>query len=126
MISRIRSHSLVNGVGFVLGEFVLISVVSAPLSVIWAMRGQVLYSIVAVGITTNCLCIIIVGIDLWRGRQRGTSLRLLFNRAHRARLATDHPNMSADTLWIALGTLIPFGLTLLTIADLISVRRSSK
>ncbi len=34
--------------------------------------------------------------------------------------------MSEDTLWIALGTVVPFGLTLLTLADLQSALRSSK
>ena len=126
MIGRIRSHSLVNGVAFVIWEFVLCAVIVAPLAVIWAMRGQALYSIAAAGIGANCLCIIAVGVEVWRSGQRGTPIRHLFDSAYRARLATQHPHMSEDTLWLTLSTLVPFGLTLLTLADLLSVVRSSK
>ncbi len=81
MIGRIRSHCLVNGVAFVIGEFVLSAVIIAPLAVIWVMRGQALYSIAAAGVGANCLCIVAVGVEVWGSRQRGTPITHLFDSA---------------------------------------------
>jgi hypothetical protein len=109
VIARIQSHNTVNGVAFVICEFALMALIVAPLGVAWAL--------VAAGIVANCLCVVRVGVRAWRAGERGSSLRLLFSSANRAKLSKEHPRMSEDTLAIMVGTLVPFGLALLTLVD---------
>ena len=117
MIQRIRSHNTVNGIAFAICEFALMALVVAPFGVAWALTGRPLYALAAGGIVANCLCVVMLGVEAWRAGERGSSLRLLFSSAHRARLVKEHPTMSEDTLAIVVGTLIPFGLTVLTLVD---------
>lgn len=127
MIRRIQSHNIVNGVAFVVCEFALIVLVVTPFGVIWAFKREPLYALVAAGIVANALCMVALGVQAWRAGERGSSLRLLFNRAHRTRLLREHPRMSEDTFAISLGTLIPFGLTVLVLLDIVAERlRSSR
>ena len=117
VIARIQSHNTVNGVAFVICEFALMALIVAPLGVAWAFTQRPLYALVAAGIVANCLCVVGVGVRAWRAGERGSSLRLLFSSANRAKLSKEHPRMSEDTLVIMVGTLVPFGLALLTLVD---------
>jgi uncharacterized membrane protein YqjE len=117
VIARIQSHNTVNGVAFVICEFALMALIVAPLGVAWAFTQRPLYALVAAGIVANCLCVVGVGVRAWRAGERGSSLRLLFSSANRAKLSKEHPRMSEDTLAIMAGTLVPFGLALLTLVD---------
>jgi hypothetical protein len=117
VIRRIRSHNTVNGIAFVICEFGLMALVIAPFGVAYALTGRPLYAIFAAGFVANCLCVVAIGVQAWRAGERGSSLRLLFSGAHRAKLLKEHPAMSEDTLVILVGTLIPFGLTVLTLVD---------
>ncbi|HVC75168.1 MAG TPA: hypothetical protein VND96_01490 [Candidatus Micrarchaeaceae archaeon] len=117
MIARIQSHSIVNGVAFVICEFALIALIVAPLGVAWALAQRPVYALLAAGIVANCLCVVGVGVLAWLAGDRGSSLRLLFSSANRAKLSKEHPRMSEDTLAIMVGTLVPFGLALLTLVD---------
>jgi uncharacterized membrane protein len=123
VIRRIQSHNTVNGIAFAICEFVLMALVVAPFAVAYALTGRYLYALVAAGIAANCLCVVAIGVKAWRAGERGSSLRLLFSAAHRATLVKEHPHMSADTLAILLGTLVPFGLTILTLLDYSRSRR---
>jgi hypothetical protein len=117
VIRRIRSHNSVNGIAFVIGEFALMALVVAPFGVAWALTHRPLQAVVAAGIVTNCLCVIAIGVQAWRSGERGYSLRLLFNSAHRERLMKVHPTLPEDTLVLVIGTLIPFALAVLTLVD---------
>jgi len=117
VIARIQSHSIVNGVAFVICEFALIALIVAPLGVAWALAQRPVYALLAAGIVANCLCVVGVGVLAWLAGDRGSSLRLLFSSANRAKLSKEHPRMSEDTLAIMVGTLVPFGLALLTLVD---------
>lgn len=117
VIARIQSHNTVNGVAFVICEFALMALIVAPLGVAWAFTQRPLYALVAAGIVANCLCVVGVGVRAWRAGERGSSLRLLFSSANRTKLSKEHPRMSEDTLAIMVGTLVPFGLALLTLVD---------
>jgi uncharacterized membrane protein len=117
MVRRIQSHNTVNGVAFAICEFALMALVVAPFGVAYALTERPLQALVAAGIAANCLCVVAIGVQAWRAGERGSSLRLLFSGAHRATLVKEHPQMSADTLAILLGTLIPFGLMILTLVD---------
>jgi hypothetical protein len=117
LIRRIKSHITVNGVAFVICEFALMALVIAPFGVAWALTGRPLHALAAAGFVANCICVVVIGVQAWRAGERGYSLRLLFNGAHRATLMKEHPTMSEDTLAILVGTLIPFGLTILTLVD---------
>jgi len=123
MIGRIRSHNTVNGIAFAIVEFALMALVVAPFGVAYALTARPLQALVAAGIAANCLCVVAIGLQAWRAGERGSSLRFLFSGAHRATLVNEHPHMSADTLAILLGTLIPFGLTILTFVDYSRSRR---
>jgi hypothetical protein len=117
VIRRIRSHNSVNGIAFVIGEFALMALVVAPFGVAWALTHRPIHALVAAGIVTNCLCVVTIGVQAWRSGERGYSLRLLFNRAHREQLMKVHPTMPEDTLVLVVGTLIPFALAVLTLVD---------
>jgi hypothetical protein len=117
VIRRIRSHNTANGMAFAIGEFALIGLVVALFGVAYAFTGRPLYALAAAGMVANCLCVVILGIQAWRAGERGHSLRLWFNGAHRAKLAAENPRMSEDTAVITVGTLIPFALTVLTLLD---------
>jgi hypothetical protein len=117
VIRRIRSHNTVNGIAFVICEFALMALVIAPFGVAYALTSRPLYAIFAAGFVANCLCVVTIGVQAWRAGERGSSLRLLFNGGHRATLMKEHPTMSEDTLVILVGTLIPFGLSVLTLVD---------
>jgi hypothetical protein len=117
LIRRIKSHNTVNGVAFVICEFALMALVIAPFGVAWSLTGRPLHALAAAGFVANCLCVVVIGVEAWRAGERGYSLRLLFDSAHRARLMKEHPTMSEDTIAILLGTLIPFALTVLTLVD---------
>jgi hypothetical protein len=117
LIRRIKSHNTVNGVAFVICEFALMALVIAPFGLAWALTDRPLQALVAAGFVANCLCVVVIGVQAWRAGERGYSLRLLFNGAHRARLMKEHPAMSDDTLAILVGTLVPFALAVLTLVD---------
>jgi hypothetical protein len=117
VIQRIRAHNTVNGVTFVICEFALMALVIAPFGVAWALTDRPLNALAAAGFVANCLCVVVVGVQDWRAGERGYSLRLLFNSAHRARLMKEHPTMSEGTLSILLGTIIPFALAVLILVD---------
>jgi uncharacterized membrane protein len=117
VIRRIRSHNTVNGIAFVIVEFALMALVVAPFGVAWALTGRPLYALAAAGVVANCLCVVVLGVQAWRAGERGYSVLLMFDGAHRAKLVKEHPTMSEDTTAIVIGTLIPFALVVLTLAD---------
>ena len=117
VIARIQSHNIVNGVAFVICEFAVMALVVAPFGVAWALTQRPVYAIFAAGFVVNCLCVVGVGVQGWRAGERGSSLRLLFSSANRAKLSKEHPRMSEDTLAIMVSTLVPFGLALMTLVD---------
>jgi hypothetical protein len=117
VIRRIRSHNTINGVAFAICEFALIGLVVGLFGVAYAFTGRPLYALAAAGIVANCLCVVILGVQAWRAGERGYSLRLLFNGAHRSKLATENLKMSEDTAVLTVGTLIPFALMILTLVD---------
>jgi hypothetical protein len=104
-------------VAFAIGEFALIGLVAALVGVAYAFTGRPVYALAAAGMVANCMCVVILGMQAWRAGERGYSLRLLLNGAHRAKLAAENPKMSEDTAAITVGTLIPFALTVLTLLD---------
>ena len=127
LIKRIQSHNIINGVAFAICEFVLIAVVLAPFAVFWALDRKPLYAFVATAIIANCLWVIGLGVQAWRAGERGYPLRLLFSSAHRGMLSKRYPRMSEDTILISVGTLVPFGLTVMVLFDLLAEsRRSSR
>jgi hypothetical protein len=107
----------VNGIAFVTVEFALMALIVAPLGVAWVLTGRPLYALAAAGIVANCLCVVALGVQAWRAGERGSSLRLIFNAGHRAKLVKEHPTMSEDTIAIMIGTLIPFALMVLILVD---------
>jgi hypothetical protein len=117
VIQRIKSHNTVNGIAFAISEFALIALLVAPFRVAWALTNRPLYALAALGIVANCVVVVVIGVPAWRAGERGYSLRLIFDGAHRARLMKEHPAMSGDTLAIAAGTLIPFAPVVLTVVD---------
>lgn len=117
MIRRINDHNTINGVAFAVGEFALLALVVTPFGVAYALTGRPLYALVALGIAVNSLCVVVLGVQAWRAGERGYPLRLLFNRAHRAKLAAQFPKMSEDTLVLTVGMLVPFLVAILTLVD---------
>jgi hypothetical protein len=113
MIRRIREHNHLNGVSFVLGEFVLVTCAALLIAVGFARQGSLPGTVLAAGTSLNGLVVVGFGIAAYQRGERGASLVNLLSSAYRARVAREHPSLTADTLGLTAAVLVPYCLTLL-------------
>ncbi len=108
MTGRIREHCILNGVAFVVCEFLLVAGGSILIGVGFGLHRAWIGVFLAIGVLLNSMVVVAVGLAMWRSGERGTSMRSVFNARYRAELSRSYPAMMKDTLVIATATLAPY------------------
>jgi len=110
VIRRVVEHNQLNGVGFSIAEFTLVTIAAVLLAAGYALHHQGLGVLITAGIGLNSLVIVAFGGVAWHRGERGTPLAQVFSRSARAALTREHPSLMADTLIVTAAVLVPFGL----------------
>jgi hypothetical protein len=118
LITRIRTHNIVNGFVFSAVEFALMSMVILPFGVYYFLHGRVEAGLVVTGIVANCVTIIAFAVYSMRAGHEDIGVMNWFNKEGRRLIASTYPNLSQDTLVLTVGTLVPFVVMLASLYDL--------
>jgi hypothetical protein len=117
MIRRIREHNHLNGVMFVLGEFLLVTAAALVIAAGFVRQGNGLGALLAAGTAVNCLVVVGFALIGYRSGERGASVASLLSNSYRAEVARNHPTLMADTIAITVAALVPYCLALLVVRD---------
>src|SRR5215510_9328224 len=119
MISRIKTHNILNGIIFSIVEFVITSLVIAPFAFYYITRGRTLYAFIAMGIILNCLTIVAFGLQQYRRKEKDIGIQHMLNKSLREQIGREYPHLSNDTLVLTFTILLPFIMFLWAISELI-------
>ena len=118
MLSIIKRHNRLNGIIFSVVEFAAIALFVGALAAYFARHHQLAYAIAAIGITLNCLPVVIVGIQMLLDRDDPRNrLPSFWNKAAREQHLADNPHMLRDTLLLTGATLIPLLLLIVVLFE---------
>jgi hypothetical protein len=126
MIRRIREHNHLNGITFVIGEFVLVTAAALFISVGFAREGNVLGTILAAGTTLNSLVVLGFAIASFTQGERGAGISKLFSSTYRANVEREHPSLMADTLVLTAAVLVPYFLAASVVYEAATSSKSPK
>jgi hypothetical protein len=109
LLGKIDDHNRYNGFWFSAAEFGITGILAAAAAGYFASVGRWLPALVAVGITANCVPVVVAALrDRLRGVQ-SIGWSALASVEVRARIRADRPHLLRDTLTITALTLLPFG-----------------
>ena len=108
MISRIKTHNILNGIIFSILEFVITALIIAPFAVYYVLHGKVLYATIAIGIILNCLMIVAFGLGQYKNKEKDIGIQHMFNKSVREKISREYPNLSNDTSVLVITMLLPF------------------
>ena len=121
MIERIQDHNNLNGIRFATIEFSIIAGIGFVLTLIMLVLGRLVPGLIFMGITGNCLVIVIVGARAWQAGKVGSGWSSLRNKIQRDQITGVHPHMLLDTVILVVLLLLPF---VVVIAAAIETRRA--
>jgi hypothetical protein len=104
----VREHNSLNGLRFVLIEFLLVVFAALLISSSGVLHGHVLVAFVGVGISVNALAVIAIAIAQIRGRDKNEVLLKIRSSQFRAKAGQEHPNLGGHTLIVLVSCLVPF------------------
>ena len=119
MISRIKTHNLVNGVVFSIVEFLVTAGIIAPFVAYYVIHGGTLYAVIAIGIMLNCLTIVAFGAQQYRNKEKDTGIQHLFNEKVREQINRECPHLGNDTLILVVTILLPFVMLIWVLYELL-------
>lgn len=117
MRSLLHEHNTLNGLWFVLIEFVLVVLAALSVGVGVIAKGSIIWAIACLGIAANAaaVCVTVIG-QMRRGERSNTIAATYFGKGREV-VQREHPNLDRHTLWIVIATLVPFLLSVLTLID---------
>jgi len=126
MISRIKEHNALNGIKFSIAEFVIVAGLISPFALYYFQHAQVLFALVSVGITLNCLTVAGFGLRQWLDHEPEIGWKRLLDKQERDRINHTHPHLLRDTTIITVTALAPYILLVLATLDLLISRKNRK
>jgi len=112
LLKIVREHNRLNGVRFVIAEFVLVAVAALLIALSGKVHQHGLVTLAGAGILMNSLTVIAVAMGQIRAGERGQGLSRLVSPDDRAALGQKYPGLALDTLILLLFVLSPFLLPL--------------
>jgi hypothetical protein len=126
MIERIRAHNSLNGVRFATIEFSIIAAVGFVLTLIMLVLGRLVPGLIFMGITGNCLVIVVIGALSWQAGKTGSGWSSLRNKVQRDQIARVHSHMLLDTVILVVLLLLPFVVVIAAAIETRTMRRRGK
>lgn len=108
MISRIKTHNILNGIVFSIVEFVITNLILAPFAIYYLRHGRVLYATIAIGIILNCLMMVAFGLQQYKNKEKDLGIQHMFNKSVRKSINCEHPHLGLDTSILVITMLLPF------------------
>lgn len=115
MINRIKTHNILNGIIFSIVKFII-----ALFAIYYVVHTRVLYATIAIGIILNCLMIVMLGLQQYKGKEKMIGLQHMFDRNVWERVNREYPHRSADTSVLDMTLILPFVMSIWVIIELLS------
>jgi hypothetical protein len=122
MISRIKTHNILNGIVFSIVEFVIAALIVAPFAIYYVFHGRTLYAIIAIGIILNFLMIVLFGLQQYKNKEKDVGIQHLFDKSVRERINREYPHLSNDTSVLVITMLLPFVMFICVLYELLFKR----
>ncbi|MBJ7601992.1 MAG: hypothetical protein JF888_02145 [Candidatus Dormibacteraeota bacterium] len=120
----LKTHNRLNGSRFVGAEFGLIVALVATFGIYFGIRGRWLLALIAFGIVSNCVVVLVYAVLSLTGGEPDLGIRALYtDAAARRKVAREHPNLSGETLLLTAAASLPLALTAWTGWELAQRRR---
>lgn len=113
MLAMIREHNTLNGLRFVLVEFLVVTLAALWIGVGTGLHRQVGMALAGCGIAANGLAALIIAAAQLHAHDANIGLLKAWSAKHRARIARDFPDLTRHTTLIVVFLLVPFLLVLL-------------
>jgi hypothetical protein len=119
MISRIKTHNILNGIMFSIVEFVITPLIIAPFAIYYIVHGKVLYAMIATGISFNCLTMVSFGVQQYKSKEKDIGIQHMFDKDIRERISREYSHLGNDTLVLTTSILLPFVIFIWVISELL-------
>jgi hypothetical protein len=126
MLAIIRRHNALNGLHFSLVEFGLIALLVGAFAVYYLLHHETVMALITVGITFNCLPVVILACHTLLTTVPGERVGSIWNRQARAQHLRENPYMLRDTLVLTGATLLPFVSLLAVLSELVGGRLTGR
>jgi hypothetical protein len=117
MRALLHEHNTLNGLWFVLIEFVLVALVALFVGLAGLSKGSFAWGVGCFGIAANAATICATVIGQMRRGERSNNIAVTYFGKGREVTRREHPDLDRHTLQIVIATLIPFLLAALTLID---------
>lgn len=117
MIGRIRVHNRLNGTRFATLEFAFTGLAALFIAVGLLRQDRWLLAALACGTAVNCAVVAGFGARSWLRGDRGGRIRELSRPEVRRTVRAEHPHLLADTILLAVSTLVPFVLSVAVLTE---------
>ena len=105
MIDKIKNHISAFGAKFVVTEFVFVGLTTGAVALFFLIHAQFALAFIALGLTLNCLPVVVFGIGA------------LVNREDRKNARIDERQTLKDTLALSAAMIVPFLLSVMTVCE---------
>lgn len=113
----IREHNSLNGLRFVLIEFLAVTLAAIWIGVAAGLHHRVGMVLAGCGIAANGLAVMIIAAAQLRAHDTNIGLLKAWSAKYRTRMALDFPELERHTILIVIFVLIPFLLVFLVAAE---------
>jgi hypothetical protein len=108
LLDIVREHNSLNGLRFVVSEFVLVILAGLLISSSGVFHGRVLVAIAGIGISGNAIAIVAIAISQIRSHDQNEGILNIRSKQFRAKVGQAHPNLGSHTLIVLASVLVPF------------------
>ena len=108
LLAMLREHDGLNGLRFVVVEFVLVTVASLLISLSGILHDRILAAIFGIGIAANAVAVIAIAVAQIRNHDENEGLLKLHSIQFRVRVSQEHPKLGTHTLIVLVSVLMPF------------------
>jgi hypothetical protein len=123
LLDMVREHNSLNGLRFVVLEFLLVIAAALLIFLSGIVHGRILLSLAGIGIVANALAVIIIAVAQILHRDKDEGLLKMHSPQYRATLSRERPHLVSHTTTVTLSVLIPFLLVALLLVTPVSTAR---
>jgi hypothetical protein len=113
LLDLIYEHNFLNGKWFVLGEFLIIMLVTAFVSVLFNLHHAYWLGTIAIGIAANTVAMLYVVTKQLRDGTPTKNLLMNRSREYRDWVMKEYPRLSMHTAVLSLALIAPFSIPIL-------------
>jgi hypothetical protein len=104
----VREHNSLNGLWFVVIEFLLVILAALWISLDGGLHGHKSVAVAGIGISVNALAVIAIAIAQIRDHDTNEGILKIRSPQFRAKVGQEHPNLGAHSLIVLVSVLVPF------------------